>query len=87
MPLLLKPFGPDLNPVEKFWAWLRRQLRQKDLADFRAGRPPLSRTALQARVRAVCRSQKATVCAQNCVRGLAKVCREVLKKKGARTRA
>ena len=72
--------------VEKFWAWLRKTLRAKDLADFRAGRPLLARTAMQARVRAVCKSRKATVVARNCVRGLTRVCKEVLKKKGARTR-
>jgi len=25
--LFLPPYSPDLNPIEKFWAWLKRKLR------------------------------------------------------------
>ena len=38
------PKSPDLNPVEKFWAWLRRELLLKDLADLKARRPALGVT-------------------------------------------
>ena len=51
--------SPDLNPVERYWAWLRRKLRAMDLQDAVAGRPTLGKTAYKARVRAVCRSKKA----------------------------
>ena len=26
--IFLPPYSPDLNPIEKFWAWLKRQLRK-----------------------------------------------------------
>ena len=26
--LFLPPYSPDLNPIEKFWAWLKRFLRK-----------------------------------------------------------
>jgi len=26
--LFLPPYSPDLNPIEKFWAWLKRKLRE-----------------------------------------------------------
>ena len=47
------PRSPDLNPIEKFWAWLRNRLRQRDLEDLQAGRPALGKTAFKARVRAI----------------------------------
>ena len=71
----LPPKSPDLNPVEKFWAWLRKGLRRLDLADLRAERPVPAAAQYQARVRALGRSQKAKRVAQSCVRGLRAVCR------------
>ena len=29
----IPPHSPDLNPIEKFWSWLRRELRKRDLDD------------------------------------------------------
>jgi transposase len=26
--IFLPPYSPDLNPIEKFWSWLKRQLRK-----------------------------------------------------------
>jgi transposase len=26
--LFLPPYSPDLNPIEKFWAWLKKKLRK-----------------------------------------------------------
>ena len=74
------------NPVEKFWAWLRRHLRALDLQDAVAKRPVLGKTAYRERVRRVLHTKKATRVARNCTLGLAKVCREVLRKTGAATR-
>ena len=79
--------SPDLNPIEKFWSWLRTQLRQRDLADLQAGRPPMGRVAFKARVRAICRSQRAQRVARACALGLRKVCQEVVMKKGAMARS
>ena len=78
--------SPYLNPVEKFWGWLRRQLRIKDLADLRAKRPPIGRTAFQARVRSLCATRKAQCVAMNIAAGFRKTCKEVVMKKGAMAR-
>ena len=78
--------SPDLNPVEKYWAWLRARLREKDLADLRAKRPPLQRTALKVRVRSLLRSSRAKAVAKSTFASLRKSCQEVLRKKGAATR-
>ncbi|CAE8608571.1 unnamed protein product [Polarella glacialis] len=81
------PRSPDLNPVEKFWAWLRRTLRQKGWADLRAGRKALDKKAYQARVRSTCRTKRAQTVAASCAGGLRKVCKEVVAKKGAMARS
>jgi len=78
--------SPDLNPVEKFWGWLRKKLRAMDLADLKARRRPVQKTALKQRVRALLRSAKAQSVARSCFKSLRKTCQEVLKKKGAATR-
>ena len=75
--------SPDLNPIEKYWAWLRRHLRTLDLEDARAKRTPLTKAAFKKRVVGVCRSAKAQRVAAACARGLRKVCQEVVDKKGA----
>ena len=76
-----------MNPIEKFWAWLRNRLRQRDLEDLQAGWPALGKTAFKARVRAICRSQHARRVAAACALGLRKVCLEVIAKKGAMARS
>ena len=75
--------SPDLNPIERFWSWLRRTLRAKDLADVVAKRPVLGKSAYIARVRRVLKARRAQTCAANCVKSLRKVCLEVVEKKGA----
>ena len=75
--------SPDLNPVELVWAWLRKKLRAMDLADAVAKRPVLGKTAYVARVRRVLKTKKAQLVAASCAKGLKKVCREVVRKKGA----
>ena len=78
--------SPDLNPIEKYWSWLRRALRDRDLKDARAKRPVLGKYAYKMRVRSVMRSAASLAAAKRICSGLRKVCREVLKKKGAGTR-
>ena len=82
----IPPRSPDLNPVEKFWSWLRRKLRALDLKDAVAKRPVLGKMAYKSRVRSVCSSQQAQRVAKACARGLRKVCEEVVRNKGAATR-
>ena len=81
------PKSPDLNPVEKYWSWLRGRLRFLDLKDAAAGRPVPGKTAYIQRVRAVCRSRQSRKVARACALGLRRVCQEVLRKKGARARS
>jgi hypothetical protein len=76
-----------MNPVEKFWAWLRRQLKAMDLADLVNKRPPTTKAQLKARVRCLLRSAKAKVVARNYVRGLRNVCLEIIKNKGGASRS
>ena len=78
--------SPDLNPVEKFWGWLRKHLRAKDLRDATNRRPALSKPAYIRRVRQVCRSKKAQQVAGAYARGLRAACRQVIKNKGAAIR-
>ena len=78
--------SPDLNPIEKFWRWLRRELRRRDLEDWNAKRPPLGKTAYKARLRAVLRSKKTQSVAARIAAGLLNVCKEVQRKKGAASR-
>ena len=80
------PKSPDLSPVEKFWSWLRRDLRQKDLTDLRARRPLLSKAQYKARVRAVCASARARRVAANVATGFPAACQEVVTKEGQRPR-
>ena len=78
--------SPDLNPVDRVWAWLRRKLRAMDLADAMAKRRVLSKAKCTERVKRVLKSQKLQRVAAACTRGLREVCKEVLQKKGAATK-
>jgi transposase len=80
------PRSPDLNPVEKFWAWLRKKLRALDLKDAVSKRAVLGKTAYRERVRRVLKSQKARTVAKNCALGLRKVCKQVVQSGGIATR-
>ena len=82
----IPPRSPDLNPIEKFWGWLRKQLRAMDLKDALAKRPPLSKAAYRRRVRALLKSPKAQAVAAADANGLHKVCKEVVQKRGAASR-
>ena len=69
--------SPDLNPIEKFWGWLRRELRRRDLQDLRDTKPPLVQARLPgaraARVAhaegAACRMQHCNVVQEDVPRG------------------
>ena len=78
------PGSPDLNPIEKMWAWLRRCLREKHREDLCRKRPVLGRMAFQARVLA---SAKAQAVASNIAASFRKTCKEVVAKKGDMARS
>jgi len=80
------PRSPDLNPIEKVWAWLRRHLRRMDLKDAIAKRPVLGKTAYRERVRRVLKGKKAKNVASRCALSLRKTCRQVVKAHGQATR-
>ena len=82
----IPPRSPDLNPVEKFWSRLRRRLRSLDLADLLAGRAPVGKTELKARIRNLAGTEECKRVAHNCVKGLRQVCLEVRRKRGGASR-
>jgi len=77
--------SPDLNPIERFWGWLKKKLRRMDLTDAVRGRKLLSKTAYKQRVRQVLSSKKAQQVASSQANTLRKVCKAVAKAKGAAT--
>lgn len=77
------PKSPDLNPIEMFWAWARRELRLRDLEDLRKKRPPLGKTAYRVRVKTLFRSQKAQTVAKQCAMKMRSKCKAVLNNAGA----
>ena len=78
--------SPDLNPVEMYWAWLRKRLREMDLDDLNKKRPPVGKIALKARVRSLLKSDKAKAVAQKCWGKFRAKCAMVVKKRGAAIR-
>ena len=82
----IPPRSPDLNPVERFWGWLRKALRARDQADLKAKKPPLSKAQFKARVQALCKTKRAQKVAKNCAKVMRKVCLEVVAKGGAASR-
>lgn len=83
----IPPRSPDLNPVERFWGWLRKRLRAMDLADLKGGRRPVTKFALKARVRRLLQTQKAKEVAKNYVFSLFKTCEKVKRNGGAHSGA
>ena len=69
--------SPDLNPVERYWSWLRRRLRALDLMDAKAKKPIMSKVAYKARVRRVMNTARSKTVAGNIVGGFRKTCREI----------
>ena len=74
-----------MNPAERCWSWLRRKLRLMDLDDAVKKRPLLDKTAYRAQVRCVVRSKKAQAVGAAQAKLMKRVCREVVRKKGAAT--
>ena len=75
--------SPYLNPVEKFWSWLRREVKKKDLQDLVAGRPSIGKTAFKLRVQNIVSSMRAKRAAASCAGSLRKTADQVIRKKGA----
>ena len=82
----MPPKSPDLNPVVKFWGWLRKRLLLKDLAGLQARRPAPAKKAYKARVRSIMRTRLAQAKAQKFASDFRRVCNEAIKKKGARVK-
>ena len=81
--LTIPPRSPDLNPVEKFWAWLRKQLHAKDLKDLNEGRQIPGKAAYKARIRSILGTARAKQVAGNIANGWRKTCAAVVAAKGA----
>ena len=79
----IPPRSPDLNPIEKFWSWLRRELRRRDLQDYKQKKAALTKPQYIARVRQVLQTTKAQQVAKRIAGGFRKTCKEVDNKKGA----
>ena len=75
--------SPDLNPIEMFWGWIRKRLRNMDLEDLRKKRPTLDKAAYTARVKSVMRSQRAQTVAKRYAAKFRKTCQQVVDRKGA----
>lgn len=78
--------SPDINVVEKYWSYLRRELRRRDLDDLIKKRPALGKMAYRQRILAICRSPKSNQVAANIFKSFLKVCKKVVKVKGAMIR-
>ena len=75
--------SPDLNPVEMFWGWLRKQLSKLDQRDLEAGRPVPTKGEYWERVRKLVRSAQGQRVARSDFLGLRKSCRKVVANEGA----
>ena len=72
------PRSPDLNPVEKYWSWVCRQMRAMDLADLSAKRPAAGRAEYKRRFSRLVKSAKGKRVAGNVFCSLLKTCRKVV---------
>ena len=81
----LPPRSPDMNPIERFWSWLKKKLRAMDLSDAVKKKRPLNKFAYRERIKRVLKSPKAQQVAATQAKTYRRVCRMVIKKKGAAT--
>ena len=72
----------DLNPVGRFWSWVRRALARMDLDDLVKERPVPGKVAYKERARRLLKSPKAQTVASNMYYGLQKTSRAVKKRGG-----
>ena len=82
----MPPRSPDLNPVEKMWGWVRKELRARDLRDFAEGVPVLGKVAYRDRIKRLLRSSRAQAVAKNIAKNFRTVCKRVVKAKGVAVR-
>ena len=78
----IPPRSPDLNPVELFWSWLRRDLAKRDLQDLLARRAVLSKEDYRRRIQGILRGRRAQEVAANCTKSFRKACTLVVKNSG-----
>ena len=83
----IPPRSPDLNPIEKFWSWLRRELRTRDLDDYMKKRACLPKAQYIARVKQVLSTVAAQRRAANIAGVFKHVRKEVAEKHGAAARS
>jgi hypothetical protein len=74
--------SPDLNPIEKYWAWLRKEMKAKDLEDLVAKRPAVAKMAYKARLLCLIKTQRSNEVAANIMLNLRKAAAEVKKNGG-----
>ena len=74
--------SPDLNPVERFWGWVRKRLTAQDLNDLKKGRRVPGRTAYKERVRRLVKSPRAQQVAKNIFRGFRKTALDIKNRRG-----
>ena len=74
--------SPELNPVERFWSWLRKKLRTMDLADAVKKKRVLTKRQYVARVKRILASKKAQKVGSACAQGFRKTCKEMVRFKG-----
>ena len=73
--------SPDLNPIERFWSYLRKRLNKLDLQDALKNRPWIGKLAYK--TKNVLNSAYAQNAAKQIAKGYIKTCREVVRKSGA----
>ena len=80
----MPPTSPDLNPVEKYWSWIRRRMKAMDLRDLaaRPRRAAVGRMAYKARFLILIKTQTAKKVAGKTMVNLRKVALIVSKKGG-----
>jgi len=81
----IPPLSPDLNPIEMYWAWIRRRMRAMDLQDLANKRRALGKTAYKARLLRLVKTPKAKEVASKTMLHFRKVCKAVSKAGGAAT--
>ena len=78
----LPPRSPDLNPVVRYWAWIRKRMRAMDLADLTAKRAVVGRMEYKRRFARLVRSPAGKSVASNMFMGLRGTCKRVVANNG-----